>query len=449
MKKTISLILSVLMILSSFSIITTISAKETNVASTGAANSGTTGDCTWTFDDDTETLTISGNGDMGYYEYNDEQKNLAPWKDFLSLIKNVNINEGVKKIGSYAFCDCTNLVSVTLPESLTYISWGVFDNTNLKDIYYNGNEDQWSFVALSDYTILNLKTFTIHYGKNTVTGTTGQCEWILDRDSCILTVYGKGKMSNEMPPWRSYQDLIKKVIIKDGVTSIGDYAFYKCSNLDVIEIPNSVVSIGFSSFYSCENLINIAIPDSVVSINALAFSNCTNLKNISIPKGITKIGAETFENCASMVSVTIPDGLNTIGWKAFYNCKSMTSVSIPNSVTSIGEEAFENCICLQEITLSNSLKSIEGDTFSGCTSLRNITIPNGVTSIGYDAFYMCSSLTSVIIPETVLSIGNCAFKKCNNMQDVTIPNSVINIDSNIFDDCENLKNIYFSGNKRQ
>lgn len=165
MKKLISIILSVLMILSSFSVMSLVSAKETNVASTGAANSGTTGDCTWSFDESAGTLTISGNGAIPHYD-SSTYKNI-PWYVYKDSIKTVNIESGVTSIGTYVFYNYSNLTSITIPDSatsigkcafegctsltsisisdsLTSVGWCAFyDCSKLKDVYYSGNKRQW------------------------------------------------------------------------------------------------------------------------------------------------------------------------------------------------------------------------------------------------------------------------------------------------------------------
>ena len=193
------------------------------------------------------------------------------------------------------------------------------------------------------------------------------------------------------------------------VTSIGDDAFYKCSLLTSVTIPNSVTSIGDDAFYGCSGLTSVTIPNSVTSIGSYAFWNCSGLTSVTIPNSVTSIGGWAFWNCSGLTSVTIPNSVTSIGDGAFSNCSGLTSVTIPNSVTSIGINAFASCKGLTSVTIGNSVTSIGDGAFYGCSGLTSVTIPNSVTSIGECAFSYCSGLTSVTIPNSVTSIGGGAF----------------------------------------
>ncbi len=215
-------------------------------------------------------------------------------------------------------------------------------------------------------------------------------------DGTVLTILGNGEMydySIENPsPWGKD---ITSVIIQDGVTSVGNYAFYGCSSLTSVTIPDSVTSIGRYAFGSCTSLTSVTIPDSVSSIGEYAFYNCSSLTSVDIPDRVTSIGDFTFRGCTSLTSVTIPDGVTEIGEYAFYYCSSLTSVDIPDSVTSIDYNTFYNCTSLTSVTIPESVTEIGGWAFSRCTSLTSVTIPRSVTSIDYNAFYGCSSLENV------------------------------------------------------
>ena len=232
------------------------------------------------------------------------------------------------------------------------------------------------------------------------------------------------------------------VILFDApITYIGEYAFYRCTSLTSVTIPNSVTSIGTQAFYYCTSLTSVTIPDSVTSIGKSAFYNCTSLTSVTIPNSVTSIGEETFRYCSSLTSVTIPDSVTSIEKSAFYECTSLTSVTIPNSVTSIGISAFSGCSSLTSITIPNSVTSIEGSAFYGCSSLTSITIPSSVTLIGDFAFAACSSLTSITIPNSVTSIGVDAFYNCTSLTSVTIPDSVTSIGDSAFKNCTSLTNV--------
>ena len=311
-------------------------------------------------------------------------------------------------------------------------------------------------------------------------GTTGECTWTLD--GTVLTISGKGKMKDhswhEVPSWGTS---ITKVVIEDGVTSIGGGAFYGCTSLASITIPNSITCIGNYAFKDCTSLTSITIPDSVTSISYYAFENCKSLTSITIPDSVTSIGGAAFRYCKSLTSITIPDSVTSIGGSAFSDCTSLTSITIPDSVTSISDGAFLGCKSLTSITIPDSVASIGWGAFDDCTSLTSISISDSVTSIGGkafegtayynnesnwyndllyignhlirakkaisgnvsikqetktiagEAFSGCTSLTSISIPNSVTSIGSGAFLDCSALTNITIPDNVMSIGSNIFE----------------
>lgn len=333
--------------------------------------------------------------------------------------------------------------------------------------------------------------------------------WTLESEgmfdnNATLRITGTGTMAAydefEPAPWNSSRVSIQSVIIGEGVTSIGDYAFYECSNLASATVPESVTSIGaysFSScrsltltipenvtrigeyaFYGCQKLTSAVIPEGVTSIGDFTFSGCYKLATLVIPKSVTSIGDYAFESCRSLESVTIPEGVTSIGYSAFKECEKLASVTLSASVTSIGKSAFYACDSLTSITVdannakyasdergalfdkdktiliqypaANTATSyaipegvtiIEEHAFCECESLVSVTIPEGVTSIGQFAFFDCNSLVSVIIPEGVTSIQGRTFSGCNSLASVTIPESVTYIGVNAFSSCDSLVSV--------
>ncbi|MGA2863894.1 MAG: leucine-rich repeat domain-containing protein [Verrucomicrobiota bacterium] len=272
------------------------------------------------------------------------------------------------------------------------------------------------------------------------------------------------------------------------VITIGGYfdngfffgAFYGCTGLASVTIPNSVTSIGDWAFYGCTGLASVTIPNSVTSIGEWAFQWCTSLISVTIPDSVTRIGEGVFADCTSLTAITvdglnpfyssmdgilfnkdqttliqcpgikagaytIPNSVTSIGDWAFDYCSSLASVTIPGSVTSIGGWAFQRCTNLASVTIPNSVTSIEMGAFCACTSLTNITIPNSVTIIKYAVFAGCG-LASVTIPNSVTSIEEDAFYGCMGLTNITIPNSVTNIGGWAFYGCMGLTELYFNGN---
>ena len=190
------------------------------------------------------------------------------------------------------------------------------------------------------------------------------------------------------------------------VTSIGDEAFYYCSGLTSVEIPNSVTSIGNYAFYYCPSLTSLVIPNSVTSIGHSAFWHCSSLTSIQIPNSVTSIGDAAFSGWSSLTSIVIPNSVTSIGYDAFCNCESLTSIVVDAGNTKY--DSRNGCNAIIE-TASNTL-------IAGC---QNTIIPNSVTSIGSSAFRSCISLISIEIPNSVTSIGGRAFAYCSNLFKIT------------------------------
>jgi len=268
-------------------------------------------------------------------------------------------------------------------------------------------------------------------------GTTGSLTWNITNGT--LTISGEGDMPNyEYPgnaPWYNALFFLESVVMENGITSIGSFAFTApgCSgNSTSFSIPNSVTSIGEHAFYNCCNLKAITIPESVKSIGAQAFAWCQNLTSITIPNSVTSIGESAFRYCNGLNSVTILGNISSIEDELFYGCISLTSITIPNGVTSIGEYAFYLCLSLTSITIPNSVISIGDHAFAHC-HMASIIIPDGVISIGNYAFYCCINATSVFIPESVQSIGHNAFGLCEKLDTVFNRNPVpVDIEPNVF-----------------
>ena len=312
-------------------------------------------------------------------------------------------------------------------------------------------------------------------------------------DNLTLTISGAGAMadfsSSSTIPWYSQRANIKTLVLENGMTTIGFYAFYECSGLTSVTIPNSVTSIENWAFYACSGLTSINVDEGNTqysSIDGVLFNkNQTTLiqypagkqgTSYIIPSSVTSIRYSAFEGCSDLTSVTIPSSVTSIGNQAFIGCSGLTSINvdegntqyssidgvlfnknqttlitypagkqgsyiIPSSVTSIENYAFYECSGLTSVTIPNSVTYIGNSTFEGCSGLTSVTIPSSITSIGTSAFCYCSGLTSVTIPNSVTTIGYYAFAYCSGLTSVIIPNSVTSIGDYAFDYCSGLTSV--------
>ncbi len=293
MKKTLSIILSLLMIISVLGAVP---------FSASATPSG--GDCgenvKYQYNLLTHKLTISGSGAM--YNYNDVDFT-PPYATF--NVEEVVVNPGVTSIGAYAFDGFTDLYTVSIAKSVTTIGTNAFRNCTILTADYEGRQTDWQTLTAGT----PLSSATAFYGWG-MCGT--DAIYAVSFADETLTISGKGDIEpNADDAYAHFSDKISAVTINDGITGIGDGAFMTMSIFESISIPDSVTKIGASAFAGCANLTTVDGAEGVRDIGQQAFKNCVNLKSFDIPEGVTVIGGETFANCSSLESITIPDSLGT------------------------------------------------------------------------------------------------------------------------------------------
>gem|GEM_PF-3005274 len=436
----------------------------------------------WRYDSTTKELKILGSGAM--YDFADAES--IPWYTYKDEITSVVVEPGVTNVGNNAFKNCTALKAVTLDRSVVSIGKDSFYGcTALSDIYVKANpadltwnEDGNDFIAGYATTCHVASRLTADYKAkfNNVNVTFagyvvnegGSCgadvNWYLDGDDVII-ISGSGPMGefgSSSTPWYSQRDQIVGVIIKDGVTSVGSYAFYNCDNLTTATIPDSVTSIGRDAFSYCEKLTYAPLPSKLTELGLQAFSN-TGISSITIPKTLQTIPDGAFSG-TKLTSVTVPNTVTSLGKYVFSNCSNLTSIELPDSLTDIGEMAFSRtairsiklpknmeytsdelfygCEHLESVELPETLKYVGWSLFSGCTSLKSVSIPNTVTGVGYGAFYKCTSLESIELPEGVTEIRNNAFTGCTSLKSINIPSTATSVSYCAFDGCKNIEDVY-------
>ncbi len=256
----------------------------------------------------------------------------------------------------------------------------------------------------------------------------GGLTWNLTKAG-TLTISGNGAMpdfsSTGEQPWNKNSSQIRKVVIEDGITSIGSGAFWNCGVLGV-EISSSVTTIGNHAFRG-SSIITVTIPSSVKTIGDSAFRDCQNLSSVDIYEGLEKIEQNAFRACTKLTSIDFPASIGEVGSGSFFQCKALVSaVFAPGSKqVTLGENLFTQCYYLMRVTLPKNIDRIGAGMFQNCLMLPGVEIPQGVDSIGESAFASCNAFTTVLIPDSVTTIEPGAFSSCS------------------------LKTVYFTGTKAQ
>ena len=421
-------------------------------------------------------------------------------------LASISIPNGVQKIENGAFKGCCNLNTITLPSSVTTIgNWSFQGCSNLKSIYIKAITPpilgHSAFIYESEFLDDKILECMIYVPRCSVDAYIRAERW----SQYAFQIEGADAIDDAIQPndnilpnneiwYITFNDKVlddcqvdrfnvpiisniyengKGVIRFEGdVTEIRFGAFFLCSSLISITIPNSVIIIEDCAFYGCSKLkefkgsfaadngrclidkgrlISFAnncgieeyvIPNNVTEIGNDAFAHCYNLKKIIIPNSVTKIGSKVFSGCQNLASITLSQSITEIEDATFATCRCLTHLIIPNGVTKIGDGAFEGCSSLKELTIPNTVTKMGNGVFNGCTSIVNVNMPNEITEIGDRVFKDCSSLSEINIPKDVIMIGKETFSGCSSLSMITIPSRVKTIGRDIFFRCTNLKNVY-------
>lgn len=338
--------------------------------------------------------------------------------------------------------------------------------------------------------------------EETARGTCGDSlTWVLD-DSGTLTVSGEGEMtgwtSASATPWYSYRDFITAVVLEDGVTSVGAYAFsgltnltsatlpslsyidsqafYQCTGLEEVSLVHTY-RLGRNAFNGCTSLAQIDLPSNLQTIEDYAFASCTSLTSVTLPNYLMTLGDQPFAYCTNLEQIqisssnnyfsiddrgilydktkdrlieapcalegefTIPDSVDTIDAHAFDSCWKLTGVTLNSSVTRLEASTFRECTALTDVHMGYTLTYIGDYCFAYCESLEDVSIGIDVTSVGNQAFLKCTGLKSVYVPSGVRSIGRHAFSGCTALEEISLPDSVKTLESSCFYNCCSLKSI--------
>lgn len=255
-----------------------------------------------------------------------------------------------------------------------------------------------------------------------------------------LTISGKGAMPDfnfpegNLAPWWNYKALglirvsgfspkfdlegdLKKVVIKDGVTNVSDYALFLLPAAEQITLPESVTSIDRYGIALCAKLKGISLPKAVTGIGDFGLAG-NNFTSISLPDGLQALGRGAFDACASLSGMTLPAAITAVPDKCFNDCTKLLTVDYKGEVTAIGERAFEGCKSLTKAPIPAAVTALGVSAFNGCIALTDVTLPGGVTAVPDACFQGCTALADMKLPGTVTSVGHNAFTGCKALKDV-------------------------------
>ena len=326
--------------------------------------SGTQGDLLAWDISNSGVLTISGTDGIWNYAENDP----APWADYADRVTGLVICEGVRSIGTDAFIGFTGITEVAVPSTVGFIGLHAFDGCSglttlslpagleliesyafrgcaLTTVNYNGSPSMWAQIEKGTEIGISDDVLRFAFAAD---GTAGDLEWILTSDGELI-ITGEGAMPNYAAgtaPWYDLRESILSVVIENGVTSVGNYAFSGCGSLEAVVLPESLTAFGQNAFQNCTSLTEAAVPGAVGSIGFYTFAGCTSLERVTLGNGIEFIASYAFEGCTALREVGIPQTLGAINYAAFNGCAALERIDLPATFNVVRANAFAGCTSL-------------------------------------------------------------------------------------------------------
>ena len=392
-------------------------------------------DVSWTLDSETKVLTISGTGEM-YHDGHFSDSLHWHGQKLTTTIQSVVIEQGVTSVGYWAFANCSNLTSVSLPEGITIVEKNAFDNSGITSIILpNSVTDvqDGAFEGCTKLVSCDLGRGIKHIGKN--------CFWdctalkSLKWSDCLETIgsmcflsWGSGSSSDvgKIPlqdtlvfpaTFRSMDEIFScytnvKVVIWNARRPQGSgmgplYNYYH--SYDEIIVGDEVEVIPNNLFRDQRKIDTIMLPESVESIGQNAFNGCTKLAYVNIPENVQSIGKAAFYNCSALTSLKLPKGISEVYGSTFYGCKSLKRINLPEGVTAVGESAFSGCTVLDSLVLPQSLRTISESAFANMATPKELIIPDKVITVSGHAFENWKNLEKLTIGKGVMLFGDQTF----------------------------------------
>ncbi len=347
-----------------------------------------------------------------------------------SSLESMALPGGITTISGDIFIKCTSLCSVTIPASVISIEAGAFYECNaLTEILYQGTAEQMLMIEIGSLNppLLSCPWTT----EGMIIGRCGEnlC-WSLD-DTGVLTISGIGEMEDYLDynssttgkaPWNLYAADIREIHLSEGLTAIGSYAFYNCSELTEVYFPESLTVIGASSFRNCSSLTEVTVPEGITKLSGV-FRGCSNLERITLPSTLKFIGNITFGDCSSLESIEIPEGVEEMENWVFEHCDSLHTISLPSTLRTMGSRIFDGCDNLKEINIPEGVTTLDR-TFDGCSNLEKITLPGSMGTIPAHTFNGHMSLKYVELGHGITRVEDDAFYYGKYPEYLVLPSSV-------------------------
>jgi len=357
------------------------------------------------------------------------------------------IPEGVMIIGTAAFDNAVDIKEITIPYSVKEIGYQAFAFCNALTDVTVLNETP-PVLNSSSFTVNNLTLHVPSGYKGVYKSTDGWKDFKeiveIPAPSPVIIFADSNVKALCVENWDTNGDSELSEAEAAAVTDLGQVfkGNTQITAFDELQYFTGLTSIKESAFFGCSNLVSINLPDNITAISSEAFKGCISLKSVFVPNNVTIIGDYVFDSCSSLTSIEISNSVKEIGEQAFWDCTSLKSINLPEGLTKIAKNLLRGCSSLTTITIPSTVTTIKNGAFYDCSSLTNLEIPENVISIGDYAFFNCFGLTSVKIGDGVTTIGNRAFRVCKSMKTLTLGKSVEEIGAEAFIGSQSLTDVY-------